>query len=46
MGNRRITTQNLVVVEILLDKNVVLVRGSVPGAKNGLVMIRRAFKSK
>jgi large subunit ribosomal protein L3 len=46
MGNRRITTQNLVVVEILLDKNVVLVRGSVPGAKNGLVMIRRAVKSK
>lgn len=46
MGNRRITTQNLVVVEILSDKNVVLVRGSVPGAKNGLVMIRRAVKSK
>jgi large subunit ribosomal protein L3 len=45
MGNRRVTTQNLRVVEVLADRNVVLVRGSVPGAKNGLVMIRRAVKA-
>jgi large subunit ribosomal protein L3 len=45
MGNRRVTTQNLRVVEVLADKNVILVRGSVPGAKNGLVTIRRAVKS-
>jgi large subunit ribosomal protein L3 len=46
MGNRRVTTQNLQVVEVLTDRNVLLVRGSVPGAKNGLVMVRRAVKSK
>lgn len=46
MGNRRVTTQNLRVVEILADRNILLVRGSVPGAKNGLVIVRRAVKSK
>ena len=45
MGNRRVTVQNLQVVEVLTDKNILLVRGSVPGAKNGLLMVRRAVKS-
>jgi large subunit ribosomal protein L3 len=44
MGNRRVTVQNLSVVEVILDRNFLLVRGSVPGAKNGLVMVRRAVK--
>lgn len=44
MGNRRVTVQNLRVVEVLLEKNVILVRGSVPGSRNGLVMVRRAVK--
>jgi large subunit ribosomal protein L3 len=46
MGNRRVTTQNLEVVEVLPDRNVLLVRGSVPGAKNGLVMVRRAVRAR
>ena len=46
MGNRRVTVQNLQVVEVLPDRHLVLVRGSVPGAKNGLVMIRRAVKAR
>lgn len=45
MGNKRVTVQNLQVVEVLPDKHVLLVRGSVPGAKNGLLMIRRAVKA-
>ena len=44
MGNRRVTVQNLQVVEVLPEKNLLLVRGSVPGPNNGLVMIRRAVK--
>lgn len=44
MGNRRVTVQNLEVVEVIQDRNLVLVRGSVPGAKSGLIMIRRAVK--
>lgn len=46
MGNRRVTVQNLQVVEIIPDRNLLLVRGSVPGAKNSLVMVRRAIKMK
>jgi large subunit ribosomal protein L3 len=45
MGNRRVTVQNLEVVEVLADRHLLLVRGSVPGAKNGLVMVRRAVKA-
>jgi large subunit ribosomal protein L3 len=45
MGNRRVTVQNLQVVEVLPDQHVILIRGSVPGAKNGLVMVRRAVKT-
>jgi len=46
MGGRRVTVMNLSVVEIISDRNLLLVRGSVPGAKNGLVMVRRAVKGK
>ena len=45
MGNARVTVQNLMVVEVLSDRNLLLVRGSVPGPKSGLVMVRRAVKS-
>jgi len=45
MGNRRVTVQNLQVVEVLPDQHILLVRGSVPGAKNGLLMVRQAVKA-
>lgn len=44
MGNQRVTIQNLEVVEVLPDRNLILVRGSVPGARNSLVRIQRAVK--
>ena len=43
-GNERVTVQNLRVAKVLPDRNVILVRGSIPGANNGLVMVRRAVK--
>jgi large subunit ribosomal protein L3 len=43
-GNRRKTVQNLKVVDVLSDRNVLLVKGAVPGARRGLVMVRRAVK--
>ena len=43
-GNERVTTQNLEVVAIRADEHVLLVRGCVPGARNGLVIIRPAVK--
>jgi large subunit ribosomal protein L3 len=42
MGHRRVTTQNLQVVEINPEQHVLLVKGAVPGAKNGLVLINKA----
>lgn len=45
MGNKRVTVQNLEVVEVLADRHLLLVKGSVPGAKNGLLTVRRAVKA-
>ena len=45
-GNVRITTQNLKVVKLLEDKNLILIQGSVPGSKNGIVILRDAIKHK
>jgi large subunit ribosomal protein L3 len=44
MGAVKRTVQNLVLVEIDNEDNVLFVRGSVPGARNGLVIIRNAKK--
>ncbi len=43
-GNERITTQNLEVVRIDQDENRILVKGAVPGSRNGLVELRPAVK--
>ena len=45
-GNVRITTQNLTVVKLIENENLILVQGSVPGSKNGVVMLKDAIKSK
>lgn len=44
MGNERVTVQNLKVALVDVEKNVIAVRGAVPGAKNGLVIVRKAVK--
>lgn len=44
MGNVQVTTQNLIVVAVRPEQNLILVRGAVPGPKNGLVMIRKGIK--
>src|SRR5437763_10621810 len=45
MGDVRVTVQNLKVMEVDTDRNLLLVEGSVPGADNGLVFIRKAVKA-
>lgn len=40
MGNKRVTQRGLKVVRIDADRNLLLVQGSVPGPKNGLVEVR------
>lgn len=42
MGNDTVTVRNIEVVEIRPDKNILLVKGSVPGSRNGIVQIVKA----
>ncbi len=44
MGNDRVTIQNLKVALVDPEKNLIAVRGAVPGARNGLVVVRTAVK--
>jgi large subunit ribosomal protein L3 len=46
MGNKRRTVLNLTVVDVLPERNLVLVRGGVPGAKNGIIVLRKAIKAR
>ena len=41
MGNRQITVKGLEIVEIDFERNLLLVKGGIPGATNSLVQIRR-----
>ena len=45
-GNVRITTQNLEVVKLIEEDNLILIQGSVPGSKNGVVLLSDATKHK
>lgn len=44
MGNERVTVRNLEIVKVDEGRNLLFVRGAVPGHKNGLVRIRAAIK--
>jgi large subunit ribosomal protein L3 len=45
MGNERVTAHNLKVALVDADKNLLAVKGAVPGGKNGLLIIREARKA-
>ena len=45
MGHVQVTIQNLEVVKVDLENNVILIKGSVPGPKNSLVLVRTAVKT-
>lgn len=45
MGNEKVTIQNLEVISVDLENNVILIKGSVPGPKNSLVLVRTAIKT-
>jgi ribosomal protein L3 len=42
MGNARATVRGLKVVEADAEKNLLLVRGAVPGAKNGILLVQKS----
>jgi large subunit ribosomal protein L3 len=45
MGDQKCTASDLVVVKVLEDKDVVLVKGAVPGPRNGLVLLKGSTKN-
>ena len=44
-GNEQVTVQNLVVVKIDEEKNLIAIKGAIPGAKGGIVFIRDTVKA-
>jgi large subunit ribosomal protein L3 len=46
MGAERVTTQNLEVVRVDVERNLLLVKGAVPGARGGDVVVTPAMKFK
>jgi large subunit ribosomal protein L3 len=46
MGGDRVTTRNLKVVRVDADNHLLVVRGAVPGAPGGVVIVRRAVAAK
>ncbi|WP_312498069.1 50S ribosomal protein L3 [Enterococcus sp.] len=46
MGGDRITIQNLEIVRVDAERNVILIKGNVPGAKKSLITIKSAVKAK
>lgn len=44
MGDEKVTLQNLTVIGVQADKNILLVKGGIPGHKGGVVVIRKAMK--
>ena len=45
LGNVKRTAQNLEIVRVDAERNLILVKGSVPGAKNGRLYVKPAVKS-
>jgi len=45
MGNERVTVQNVKVIRVDLENQLLLVHGSVPGPKSGIVTIRRTVRN-
>ncbi|MGC7871484.1 50S ribosomal protein L3 [Desulfosporosinus sp. SYSU MS00001] len=45
MGGERVTVQNLEIIRVDLDKNLILIKGAVPGAKKSLLILKPSVKA-
>ena len=45
MGRDTVTVQNVVLVKVIAERNIMMIKGALPGKKGGLVKIRAAVKS-
>ena len=41
MGNERVTVQNLQIIKVIPEHNLIMIKGSVPGAKGSIVLIEK-----
>ena len=46
MGRQKVTVQRLTVARVDTNRNIVLIKGAIPGAKGSLVMIKNTVKPK
>ena len=46
MGSKKVTVQNLEIVRVDADKNLLLIKGAVPGPKKALVTIKETTRAK
>lgn len=42
MGNRRVTVKGLKIVDVRLDESIILIKGAVPGGRNGTIVIKKS----
>lgn len=45
LGGERVTIQSLTIVKVIPEKNIILIKGAIPGPKKGLVIIKNAVKA-
>lgn len=45
LGNERVTVQNLTVAGVMLERNLILVKGAIPGKSGNLVIVKRSVKA-
>ena len=45
LGNERVTVQNLKVVKVDAEKNIIAVKGAIPGPKGGIVVLFDSVKA-
>ena len=44
MGNTKVTKQNLKIIEIDIDNQLLIIKGSIPGKKNSIIFLKDAVK--
>jgi len=45
LGNERVTVQNLTVARVDAARNLLLIKGAIPGAKGGIVVVKQSVKA-
>jgi hypothetical protein len=44
MGNKKVTLQGALVVDLIPEENIIFIRGGVPGANGGVILLKKSVK--